>query len=226
MKVAAAIVYAAAVISFGRRDVRGLMPYFFYPALLASLSETPLRLLLRRIIPALPFALFGGMANLFFDSEPVIRVWGIVITGGVLSFVSIMIKTALLVSAVSLLVSTTGMADLSRQLVSMRVPEMFVLQLVLTYRYLAVLAEESRSMCAAYVLRRPGARGTHIKDMGTFVGVLLLRSIARAERVYDAMKCRGFSGTWPVSPHKRPGARDIFFLTAVCAAAILPRCLN
>jgi cobalt/nickel transport system permease protein len=226
VKLAAAVVYVAAVISFGRRDVSGLMPYFFYPALLAPLSETPLRLLMRRVVPALPFALFGGMANLFFDSEPVMRIGGVAITGGVLSFVSIMIKTALSVSAVSLLVSATGMADLSRQLVSMRVPEAFVLQLVLTYRYLAVLAGESRAMCAAYVLRCPGARGIRIKDMGTFVGVLLLRSISRAERVYDAMKCRGFSGACPITPRDPPGARDILFLAVVCVAAIVPRCLN
>ena len=181
--------------------------------------------MLRRVAPALPFALFGGISNIFYATEPVAYVWGVAVPGGVAAFISIMIKTALSVSAISLLVSTTGIADLSRQLAAMGVPEMFVLQLVLTYRYLAVLSDESRSMYEAYILHCPGARGIRMKDMGTFVGALLLRGIARAERVYDAMKCRGFRGTYPASPHARPGAREIFALIAVCAAFIIPRCL-
>jgi cobalt/nickel transport system permease protein len=202
------------------------MPYFFYPAVLAPLSETPLRLLLGRIAPALPFALFGGIANLLFDTDPMLRVWGVTVTGGILAFVSIMIKTLLSVSAVLLLVSTTGMAELSRQLVNMGIPGTFVLQLVLTYRYLGVLAAESGAMCAAYALRCPAARGIRMKDMGTFAGVLLLRSIDRAGRVYDAMRCRGFSGTYPTPPHGRLGTRDMLILLAVCVAIILPRCLR
>ena len=70
VKVTATIAYVAVVVSFGRRKVGALTPYFFYPAILAPLSETPPRLLLRRLLPALPFSLFGGISNVFFDTEP------------------------------------------------------------------------------------------------------------------------------------------------------------
>ncbi|MDR1472831.1 MAG: cobalt ECF transporter T component CbiQ [Synergistaceae bacterium] len=226
VKMAATIVYVAVVVSFGRYEVSALTPYFLYPAILVPLSETPPRILMRRLLPALPFTLFGGIGNVLFDTEPVMSVGGFAVTGGVVSFVSIMSKTVLSVSAVLLLVSATGMADLSRQLVFMKVPELFVLQLVLTYRYLGVLTGETGTLYEAYAVRCPGARGIRMGDTGAFVGALLLRSIDRAGRVYSAMKCRGFSGAYPTPRRERLGAGDMLILAAVCGAMIIPRCLS
>jgi cobalt/nickel transport system permease protein len=149
-----------------------------------------------------------------------------IVTGGMISFLSIMIKTVLSVWAVLLLVSTTGVADLSRQLSAIGVPNIMVLQFVMTYRYLSVLIKEARTMFASYILRSNGAKGIHMRDMGTFLGVLLLHSIDRADRVYSAMKCRGFSGSYPTPAREKIGFRDIFCLSAVCALVILFRCLS
>jgi cobalt/nickel transport system permease protein len=38
-----------------------------------------------------------------------------------------------------------------------------------------------------------GIKGIDIKDMGSFAGALLLRAFDRAERVYHAMQCRGYT---------------------------------
>jgi cobalt/nickel transport system permease protein len=226
VKLAATIVYVVVVISFGRYEIGGLLPFFFYPAILTPLSETPYKTLLQRLLPALPFALFGGLSNVFFDRAPMMTLGGVAITGGVVSFVSIMIKMVLSVSAILLLVSTTGIADLSRQLAASGVPDVLVLQLVLTYRYLSVLVDETCTMYSSYILRSVDSRGIQMRDMGTFVGSLLLRSIDRAERVYAAMKCRGFSGAYPVPRRGAPGAPDLLYLFVVCGAAILLRCFS
>ncbi|MDR3321370.1 MAG: cobalt ECF transporter T component CbiQ [Synergistaceae bacterium] len=225
VKLAATTVYVFAVISFGRYELAALMPFFFYPAVLIPLSETPWDIILKRLLPALPFSLLGGLGNVFFDRAPMLTLGDIVITGGVVSFISIMIKTLLTVSAILLLVSTTSVADLSRQLAALRIPDIAVLQLVLTYRYLTVLIEETGSMYSGYILRSADSRGIRMRDMGTFVGMLLLRSIDRAGRVYNAMKCRGFSGSFQ-SPGREECLRvfDILCLCAVCAPAILLRC--
>lgn len=37
-----------------------------------------------------------------------------------------------------------------------------------------------------------------MKDMGIFVGQLLLKSFDRAESIYVAMKCRGYDGNLSV----------------------------
>jgi cobalt/nickel transport system permease protein len=43
------------------------------------------------------------------------------------------------------------------------------------------------------------------------VGNLLVRSYDRSQRVYEAMLCRGFNGTFPVYHHFTLSRRDIFF---------------
>jgi cobalt/nickel transport system permease protein len=70
------------------------------------------------------------------------------------------------------------------------------LQIVLTYRYIATLLDEAGDSWTAYTLRSPGLKAIKMKDMGNFMGHLLLRSFDKAERVYYAMKCRGFTGVY------------------------------
>ncbi|GHV27172.1 hypothetical protein FACS1894167_01730 [Synergistales bacterium] len=229
VKLTATIVYVVVVISFGRYDIGGLLPYFLYPAILTPLSDTPWRAVWRRLLPALPFPLLGGVSNIIFDKAPMIMIGGVALTGGVISFASIMIKALLSVWAVLLLVATTGVSELSRQLSALGVPDAAIVQFNLTYRYLAVLADEARAMYESYILRSADIRGIRVRDMGAFVGTLLLRSIDRAERVYAAMKCRGFSGSYLAPAHGargKIGAPDLLCLFAVCAAIIILRCLS
>ena len=57
-----------------------------------------------------------------------------------------------------------------------------------------MLLNEAVSMHTAYTLRTDNQKGIKMRDMGSFLGQLLLRSTDRAEQVYYAMKCRGFHG--------------------------------
>ena len=49
-------------------------------------------------------------------------------------------------------------------------------------------------MTEAYHLRAPGQKGIHISAWGSFLGQLLLRSMDRAEALYESMELRGFYG--------------------------------
>ena len=65
---------------------------------------------------------------------------------------------------------------------------------MLVYRYIIVLLKETERMTDAYMLRSPGQKGLHYKVWGTMVGQLLLRSMDRAQIVYDSMRLRGYCG--------------------------------
>jgi cobalt/nickel transport system permease protein len=67
-------------------------------------------------------------------------------------------------------------------------------------------------MLTAYVLRSPGQRGIRMKDAGSFLGQLILRSFDRADRVYQAMKCRGFQGPYRRGKTERPKAGDWLYI--------------
>lgn len=217
-------IYVVIVVSFDRHDVSGLMPYFFYPVILAALSDTPYKPLLSRLAVSFPFCFFAGVSNLFFEKEIAIYFtsqWGI--SFGVLSFTSILTKMLLTVMAVLLLISTTSMPVLARQLIRLKVPSDFVLLLSLTYRYISVLVEESVNMYTAYRLRAGAVHGIKMKDMGVFLGQLLLRSMDRAERVYSAMKCRGFSGDYAYIPTKKIPPLEVCYIVILTVLFLLFR---
>jgi len=223
VKLFSTLFYIVAVVSFGRYDLNGLLPMLAYPFLLMALSETPYRLLLKRLLLALPFSLFAGVSNLFFDRDPVLMLGGIAVSGGVVSFAGILLKTYLTVMAVLILVSTTPLREISALMTRMKLPAVLVMQLTMTYRYISVLLDEAGTMMTAYMLRKGDRHGVHIQNMGSFVGQLLLRSFHRAERVYCAMKLRGFSGAVAYAEPHRFCFRDGAFLIGISGMALLLR---
>ena len=193
-KLKTTVLYIVIVVSFAPENISGLMPFLFYPVIMMSLSGTPYRPLMHRLIFALPFPLMGGISNLFLAQGVAFYIGSFVVSRGMVSFVSIMLKTLLCVLAVLILIATTSIVEISYQLTALHVPKILCLQLIMTYRYLSVLISEAMSMSTAYSLRAPNQKGINLKDMGSFIGQLILRSFDRAERVYQAMKCRGFDG--------------------------------
>lgn len=211
------------VVSFNRYDFGGLIPYIFYPMIIAALSETPHSMLMKRCAVALPFCMFIGLSNALMERTAALTVGGVVISYGLISFGVIVYRAYLCVTAILLLVSVTAFTDLTAQLRRMRLPLQFVILLEMVYRYIGVLIGEAASMRVSYSLRNPTVKGVDIRHAGSFIGCLLLRSFDRAERIYAAMKCRGYPSTTQKA-HGRPwlGA-DILFCVAICSLCILFR---
>jgi cobalt/nickel transport system permease protein len=93
----------------------------------------------------------------------------------------------------------------------MKLPKVFVIQLLFLYRYLFVLLEESLRMIRARDARSFGSRGKEIKTFIRLISVLLIRSIERAERIFRAMLARGFRGEIKVLKRHRLEYYDILF---------------
>jgi len=219
VKLLAAAVFIVTVVSFDRYALERLIPYIFYPALLMALSETPYTMLFKRLLIALPFCLFAGISNIIFDRSTALIIGGLTVSRGVISFFSILFKTYLCVMAVLILVSVTRFSELTNELRRLRLPKFFIIMFELTYRYIGVLLNETYSMSIAYSLRSPNRKGIKMNDMGSFAGVLLIRGFDRAERVYNAMKCRGYTSGQTVQnipQNKRLSINDFIFLFIVC----------
>ncbi|OPZ93826.1 MAG: hypothetical protein BWY74_00976 [Firmicutes bacterium ADurb.Bin419] len=78
-------------------------------------------------------------------------------------------------------------------------------------------------MVRAYSLRTPGQKGIHHDSWGSFLGQLLLRTFERAERVYESMILRGFSGEYGIGINKKAGYRDFAFLMGWSAFFVIAR---
>ena len=229
-KLIASIVYIVAVISFSYKNTSGLMPYLFYPAIIMSLANIPYKPLLQRLVIALPFSFMAGISNIIFMRGVNFYIGTFAVTDGMVSFASIMLKTFLTVFAVLILIATTPFTEIMRQLNIIRVPKILILLIIMTYRYLSVLLNEAFIMHTAYILRSEKQKGIKLKDIGIFLGQLILKSFDRAERVYNSMKCRGFNAEYGENIYsgKYSGMRvsDIVYVIIVAGLAIFLRFFN
>lgn len=226
IKLITTIIYIITIISYSPYQVTSLLPYTFYPILLMTFGEIPLKPLLNRVLMVLPFTLFTGVTNMIYSRELAFSILNVGITVGMVSFCSILIKTILTVLAVLILVSTTSMNDIIYGMVSLKLPRIFVIQLMLTYRYIRVLLEEVIIMYHAYILRAPKEKGIKLKDMGLFLGQLIIRSFDRADRIYNAMKCKGFEGSISFSRKEKITKNNWIYMIVVVILLLFLRFVN
>jgi len=223
IKILSALLFIIFAASFGRYDFIRLAPYLFYPFVMMAIAELPYKLLLSRVLIALPFCLFAGISNVIFDRSAAFTVSGITVSLGVLSLATILLKMYLCVMAALVLVATTPFTELTAELRRIHVPMVFVMIFEMTFRYIGVLLEEVHVMTTAYKLRSGTKKALEMRHMGSFVGQILLRGFDRAERVHAAMRCRGYSLKNIPPARKKLQTADILALAAVCIPAILLR---
>lgn len=193
-KILTTFIFIVAVMSFPRYAVSSLVPFLFYPLALSALGRIPLGFIFRKIMAAAPFALAVGIFNPFFDRSPACAIGPFVICGGWVSFASIMLRFVLTVWAALALAACTGMFRLCAGLERLGLPKIFAAQLLFLYRYFFVMVDEGVRMKRALELRSAGLAPVRLRVYGSLVGHLLLRSMARSERIHRAMLARGFDG--------------------------------
>ena len=104
------------------------------------------------------------------------------------------VRFFLTISAALVLIGTTSFNGVCMGLERLGMPDVLATQLLFLYRYIFVLGEETMRMSRARASRSFGRRGMGIRVYSQILGHLLLRTYARAQRVYQAMLARGFDG--------------------------------
>lgn len=225
-KLLVTLAYLITVMSFGRYDLPGVFMMAVYPYVIFQLSGLSFRMCLHKMRWVIPLVAFIGIFNPFFDREILLKLGPLAVSGGVISFITLLIKGILCLSASFLLVSTTRIDDLCGAMRKLHVPSLLVTVFLLTYRYVSVLVEEVAVMSDAYHLRAPGQKGIAFNAWGSFLGQLLLRSMDRAKELYSAMLLRGYNGDFPLSRKSESGTGSYIYLSAWLAVFILLRTVN
>lgn len=121
------------------------------------------------------------------------------------------------------LVSTMNPFVLGHALDHLFVPRKLTLLYCLTVRYVGTLKQEHDRLRTAMRVRGFRSRtDLHtLRSMGHLVGMLLVRSFDRSDRVWAAMKCRGFRGTFWLLDHFDFARRDVVFAVVVAAALLV-----
>ncbi len=220
------------IISFGILIVSGVFAgtisgalfFFMVGAVVLLASRLPVRFILNRmkvicvfVIPILILMPFTYTGTPVFSLGPLVAsVEGI--TFGVL--VTIRSVTAILL--VVTMLGTQRFDTTLKALALMRVPSIIIQMLLFTYRYIYVMVDEFLRIWSA--MRAKGFTFTFSRYglgmIGNLIGMLLIKSYERAERVYQAMIAKGYTGK-PISfATFRVTVTDGIFCSAVIALAV------
>ncbi len=189
----------------------------------------------RRSFIALPFML-AGFSVIFATPGTPIAEWRlgnldlIVTDAGVIRLISLLLRTWLSVQMAILLTATTSFPDLTHALRHLKVPSVLVAIISFMYRYLFVLVDEAQRLLRARTSRSAeiapykagGSLAWRAKVTGGMAGQLLVRSMDRGDRVYNAMLARGYRGQLLTMTHHDMTQRDwqSFAIGLLCLVAV------
>ena len=225
-KLLTTIVYIAVVISFDILDLSALVPMVLIPIVIFGLSGIEVKVCFFKIRIILPFILAVGIWNPILNRTPVINIGLLVITEGMVSLLTLILKSLLALMMSFLMVATTGIDGICVALRRIRIPGIFVSLILLTYRYISVLLKEAEILWTAYSLRAPGQRGVRIDAWGSYLGQLLLRSMDRSNELYASMRLRGFNGEFAYADTRKIDAFDVLFTLVIIALSLIFRLVN
>ena len=220
VKVFLTILFAVLTVSFPSTDVPGLLTMGIYPAFMMITGDISARKALGRLKPVLPVILLIGILNPLFDRETAFLLGNLRITSGMLSMAGLMFKGIWCVLAGYILICSTTIGQICATLRRIGFPKPLVTVIMLMYRYIFLLMSEADRTVTAYSLRAPGQKGIRMNAWGSLAGNLLLRSIDKAQTLYQSMLLQGFRGEYPLSGGGNPSRFSIVF-GLVCSALLL-----
>lgn len=182
-----------------------------------ALARLPLKKVMVRLLAVNSFIVFLWFVLPFtYPGEEVWR-WGpLAATREGLVFTGLItLKSNAIIIALIALIATVPIVTLGQALHNLRLPDKLCHLLLFTYRYIYVFEQEYRRLVQAMKIRgfRPRTNLHTYRSYAYLAAMLLVRSFDRAERVFEAMRCRGFQGTFYSLKTFTWERRDGVFLT-------------
>ena len=110
--------------------------------------------------------------------------------------IMIVIKTLTTVTVVNIISAIAQWNDITKTLKLFFIPDIFILVLDITTRYIVILGEFSLNMLYALKLRSVGKNKNKSTSASGIIGTIFIKSKEMAEDMYGAMECRGFTGEY------------------------------
>jgi cobalt/nickel transport system permease protein len=213
---AAAISFILAVSMAFQTLIAGLVLSFF----LIGIARLSWREVLRRVAVVLGFiVLIWLVLPLTFEGETISQIGPLkVMRPGIVLSAQITLKSITILLVFIASIATMTIATLGHALNTLRLPDKLVFLLFITYRYFFVIEQEYHRLLTAAKIRGFRSR-TNMHTYKTFaylVGMLFVRASDRAERVHQAMKCRGFNGKFYSLYTFAPHRRNVIFSSIMC----------
>ncbi|MBW2091814.1 MAG: cobalt ECF transporter T component CbiQ [Deltaproteobacteria bacterium] len=133
---------------------------------------------------------------------------------GIIYALSITIKSNAIILSVIALLATSSIFALVHALRHIWIPDKLVQLFFFTFRYFHVMHQEYLRLRGAMRIRcfKPRTNFHTYKSLAYLMGMLLVRSFDRSERIYQAMTLRGYQGEFWLLDHFSLRKSDLVFL--------------
>ncbi len=210
------------------RDVALIPVMLSIAALLYAVSRLPVTFLVSRLrYPGLFLLVLVVVLPLFVGQTVLWRMGPLALRAEGLEYMLLLVGRFIAILTLSLILfGTTPVVTTTRTLRTFGIPALLTDMLLLTLRYLFEMAEMLGQMQNAMLLR--GFTLTRFTRLGAahlanLVGTLLVRSYEQSERVFQAMKLRGYALHQDAGPSPAAPTQDVI-LDVDHLTVAYPRC--
>jgi cobalt/nickel transport system permease protein len=137
---------------------------------------------------------------------------------GLAAAIALITRSLAIVTLALVLLATSPLDATLKAAHALWFPGLLIQLVLLTYRYIDVVTAELIQMRIAVWTRgyRNRANRHSYRTIGNVTGTLLVRGFERAERVGQAMRCRGFDGRFrSLAEFGTTGSDLVFFIAVV-----------
>ena len=202
IKIIVTIIYVIKVLSIKQFIISDITSIVLYPLILFKFGKVPVKFILKKVLFILPLILGLSVINLIIDFS----------YSEIYFSVLLIFKCIFTLVGALLLMVTTGINNLAFGLKKLKIPNILIMQILMLHRYIILMMEECYRVKSAYELRTLGEKSMTMKDYGRIIGQMLLKTIDKSEKVYEAMKLRGFDGDLYINSNKKVGCIDFLYL--------------
>lgn len=191
----------------------------FYAILVVALARLNFKAVAQRMLALAGFLGFLWLVlPLTFTGETLFTMGPVAFyRQGLILAAQISLKSAAILLALMALIATMTVSTLGAALDRLKVPLKLVALLLMTYRYIFVITHEFERLSNAAKIRafKPGTNLHTYKTLAYFVGMLFVQAVTRAQRVHNAMRCRGFKGRFYTLHEFLPLGQNKLFLCII-----------
>jgi len=216
------------LVAIVARNIIPLMILIFMTFILSTASKIPLKFFMIRTSLVPIFVAMIASPLLFTTPGDSIFVmnyyeYSISITiEGLYKALQFILRVWACANSLILLVLTTSFSSLVHAIERFKVPKVFTMMILITYRFIFLLINEAHRMVLAKESRivKRESRLRAMKSLSNMMGILFIRSYERGERVYLAMIARGYKGS--IRTLSKMGIKSgdlvfVFTIVAICA---------
>ncbi len=124
-------------------------------------------------------------------------------------------KANVILIGITILLGNLDTFQFAKALQSLKLPNKLIYLLFFTIRYLEILKQTFEKIQRAMQIRgfKLQANLHTYQSIGNALGMLLIKSLSKAQRIEQAMRCRGFQGRFPESNLEGFNIKDYLYAT-------------